>query len=210
MKKLSQLFVTGLITVLPAAATLWIFIWLARTSERVLGGAIRLIIPGDLYRPGMGIGFGIIVIFLLGLFMRAWIARELFQWAEGLLYRIPFVKAVYGAFRDLASFVSGPGDAENRESQVVLVPLGQTGMEAVGFVTQSDCADMLPESAAEGRIAVYLPMSYQIGGHTVLLPKTSVRPLAISKERAMRFALTAGMTAASPGRGFKGKGDTIT
>ena len=201
MKKLTKIFFTGLIAILPAAATLWIFIWLARTSESLLGGAMRYILPEGLYRPGIGIAFGIAFIFLLGLFMRAWIVRELFRWAEAVLYKIPFINSIYSAFRDLASFVSGPSGGENRETQVVMLPLGETGMEAIGFVTQSDCAGLLPGSAAEGRIAVYLPMSYQIGGHTVLVPKSLVRPLDISKEQAMRFALTAGMTTA-PQFGF--------
>ena len=43
------------------------------------------------------------------------------------------------------------------------------------------------------RIAVYLPMSYQIGGYTVLVPKAAVEPLNMSLEEAKRFVLTAGI-----------------
>jgi hypothetical protein len=41
--------------------------------------------------------------------------------------------------------------------------------------------------------AVYLPMSYQLGGFMVLLPAESLEPLEISAEDAMRLVLTAGV-----------------
>ena len=41
------------------------------------------------------------------------------------------------------------------------------------------------------RIAVYLPMSYQIGGYTVLIPRSQVKPLDISVEDALQYTLIA-------------------
>ena len=44
---------------------------------------------------------------------------------------------------------------------------------------------------------MYLPMSYQIGGYTVLVPRERVRPLPLGAEEAMRLVLTAGVTSRS-------------
>ena len=41
-------------------------------------------------------------------------------------------------------------------------------------------------------LAVYLPMSYQIGGFTVYAPRAFLRPLDMSVEQAIRFTMTAG------------------
>jgi uncharacterized membrane protein len=38
-------------------------------------------------------------------------------------------------------------------------------------------------------------MSYQIGGFTVIVPRSAVRPVNISTHRAMGFVVTGGMTA---------------
>jgi len=42
-------------------------------------------------------------------------------------------------------------------------------------------------------VLVYLPMSYMIGGYTVLVPRSLVRPVSMSMEDALRFTLTAGV-----------------
>jgi uncharacterized membrane protein len=45
-----------------------------------------------------------------------------------------------------------------------------------------------------GMIMVYMPMSYQVGGYTALVPRASVQPVDMSFEEAMRFTLTAGLS----------------
>lgn len=44
------------------------------------------------------------------------------------------------------------------------------------------------------QVAVYLPLSYQIGGYTLLVPRSAVKPVDMSLEDAMRFTLTAGLS----------------
>jgi uncharacterized membrane protein len=46
-------------------------------------------------------------------------------------------------------------------------------------------------------LLVYIPMSYGIGGFAVLVPRSATRPLDMSMEDAMRFALTAGVTSST-------------
>ena len=78
----------------------------------------------------------------------------------------------------------------------------------VGLVTRSDFSDLPPGIGEEGEIAVYLPMSYQIGGFTVIVPRSAVRKVDISTHRAMGFIVTGGMsTDRGPGRA--GDGETV-
>jgi uncharacterized membrane protein len=71
---------------------------------------------------------------------------------------------------------------------VVSVEVGG-GASLIGFVT--DSAPTLIDPAGGGRIAVYMPMSYQIGGYTLLVPEDKVTPLDLAPEAAMRLVLTA-------------------
>ena len=67
-------------------------------------------------------------------------------------------------------------------------------MKVIGFVTQA-IPDQLPEGFREDdSVLVYLPLSYMIGGYAVLVPRSAIRPLDMSMEKAMRFTLTAGVT----------------
>jgi uncharacterized membrane protein len=193
MKNLTRTFLTGLVTVLPVGASLYLLVWLVVAAESALGAAMRSVLPEGLSWPGMGLSIAVLLIFLVGLVMRTWVAQKLFAWAEALLNRTPVVKSVYGPLRDLFTFLAEP--RETGPQQVVAVQMGGTDMTLVGYVTRSDCSD-LPEGINNaGMIAVYLPMSYQIGGYMVLVPRSAVRPLSLSFEDAMRLTLTAGLSA---------------
>jgi uncharacterized membrane protein len=194
LRSISRTFLTGLITILPVALTLYLLYWLVVSAEAALGGMIRLVLPENLYWPGMGSIAGLVIVFLVGLLMHAYVVRRLFAWGEQILYRLPLIKSVYGAIRDFLNYFSP--DKKNEFEQVVAVSIGDTGMQVIGFVTQAVPEDLPEDFREEGSILVYLPLSYMIGGYAVLMPRSAVRPLDMSMEEAMRFTLTAGVTGA--------------
>jgi uncharacterized membrane protein len=191
MKSFSKIFFTGLAALLPALLTAYILIWLGSKAESLFGGAIKLILPDRYYAPGMGLLVGAALIFLVGLMLRAWIVRYVFLRTERLLNRIPLVKAIYSSIRDLMGFFAGGKD--QGFSQVVLVRVGDTDIRLLGFVTREDFSDLPAGMAPPGSVAVYMPMSYQIGGYTAILPRSAVEPVDMSMQEAMRFAITGGM-----------------
>ena len=195
MKSLSKIFLAGMAATVPIAITIYILYWLGTSAERFFGGMLKFIMPASVYRPGMGVVIGIGIIFLVGLFMRAWIVRKVFSWAEGLLGRVPIVKTVYGSARDLIGFVTNSKDREF--NQVVTITWPNTQIRLLGFVTRDDLHHIAAGLAPEGSISVYLPMSYQIGGYTVFVPRNAVEPVDMSMNDAMRFAITAGMSTSS-------------
>jgi uncharacterized membrane protein len=192
LKHLTATFLRGLVTVLPVVLTLYILYWFAVTAERVMGGPLRWALPDWLYRPGLGIVMGVVLVFIVGLVMELYVARRLVTMGEQLLLRIPVVKTVYGAIKDFAGFIS-KSSKEKSMSQVVRVRI-DAGMYVLGFVTRDDFAGLPPELGGPGMVAVYLPMSYQIGGYTVILPRERIEPIPMSSEEALRFAVTAGMS----------------
>jgi uncharacterized membrane protein len=109
---------------------------------------------------------------------------------------MPVVKSIYRSIRDFFNYFS-PETREEFE-QVVSVSIGDTGMEVIGFVTQALPENMPQDFRGEQSILVYIPLSYMIGGYTVLMPRQAVRPLNMNMEEAMRFTLTAGITGVEP------------
>ena len=192
LRSISKTFLTGLVTILPVVLTLYFLYWLVVSAESVLGRVIRLVLPENLYWPGMGSIAGLAVVFFVGLLMHAYVVRRLFAWREQILYHLPFIKSVYRAIRDLFDYFSP--DKKKEFKQVVAVSIGDTGMQVIGFVSQAE-PERLPEGfRGEDSILVYLPLSYMIGGYAVLIARSAVRPLDMSMEEAMRFTLTAGVT----------------
>lgn len=192
MRFIGRNILTGLVTILPVALTLYLLYWLTVSAEAMLGDMIRLILPEEMYWPGMGVIAGLVVVFVVGLLMHAYVVQRMFAKGEQLLYRMPLVRSVYPAIRDFFDYFSPTTKREFE--QVVSVTIGDSGMQVIGFVTQT-LPEQLPEGfREENSVLVYLPLSYMIGGYAVLMPRSAIRPLDMTMEEAMRFTLTAGVT----------------
>ena len=76
--------------------------------------------------------------------------------------------------------------------------LGQE-YEVLGFVTREQFDDVPLDPQAEDAVAVYMPMSYQIGGYTLFLPRSALTPVDVSFEQGMRLAITGGVTRSPAG-----------
>ncbi len=207
MKRIGKVMFQGLVALLPAILTAYILFWLVRTAETMLGGLFKALLPEGRYIPGMGIVGGLAIIFLVGLTLNAILVRKLLGISEALMNRIPLVKILYGPLKDFVGFFAAKRDS--RFDQVVTIDLavGGTPVRMLGLVTRSDFSDLPPGIGGEGEIAVYIPMSYQIGGFTIIVPRSSVNKVEISTHRAMGFVLTGGMTADS-GAGQAGNGES--
>ncbi len=192
LRSINKNILTGLITLLPVVVTLYLLYWFVVTTESLLGDVIRTLVREDLYRPGMGVVAGLIVAFVVGLIMHSLIAQRLFSGGERIIYRLPLIKSVYLSIRDLLDYFSS--EKKKEFEQVVAVKFGETGMQAVGLVTQTDTKHMPADFRQKDSLLVYFPMSYGIGGFVVLVPRSATRRLNMSMEDAMRFTLTAGVT----------------
>lgn len=192
-RMLSGIFLQGLAITLPIVLTAALIYWIAATTESFLGALIQQLFPRWRYWPGLGILLAVVLVFLAGVVVKAWIAQQLVARVEALLERIPVVKSIYGSIRDIANFLSNK-DSKTGFKQVVAVRITDQ-IRAIGFVTADDLAG-LPGSSSEAEpvVAVYLPMSYQIGGYTLYMPRSLLQPLDIPAEEAMRLILIAGMS----------------
>ncbi|MGB5445035.1 MAG: DUF502 domain-containing protein [Psychromonas sp.] len=193
---ISRNIIAGLVTMLPVVLTLYLLYWFAVTAESMLGSLMQIVLPQDWYWPGMGLAAGLVVVFFAGLLMNAYLVQRLFATGEQVFYHLPFIKSVYRAMRDFFDYFSPASKKEF--DQVVAVTIGDSNMQVVGFVTQA-IPEKMPESFREDDcILVYFPLSYMIGGYTVLVPRNMVRKLDMKIEEAMRFTLSAGVTGTSP------------
>jgi uncharacterized membrane protein len=194
LRRLGGIFATGLLTLLPIIITVYFTVWVLGILERFFGKQVVMLLPDEWYRTGMGLLVAIVVTFAAGLLMHGILFRRLFGWAEWLLTQIPFVRSVYGALRDFLGLF-----AQHKEPALQVVSLKLWGEQRIlGFVTRNDFDDLPKGIAGKDEIAVYLPMSYQIGGFTVFVPRSAVTEIAMSREDAMKFILTAGLKSAAP------------
>jgi uncharacterized membrane protein len=189
MKRLTNILMKGLAAVLPLGLTLYFVWWLASTAESLMRGVLTVIVPPRHYVPGMGILVGLILLFAVGSVVNAYIVRRAIAVWEEFLGRIPLIKTVYGAFRDVARLL--PSGQGKRDLHSVVWRVGEARL--LGFVTRDDLPELKKQAGGIDLVAVYLPLSYMLGGLTVYLPKAAVEPLDMPVEAAMRLAITGGM-----------------
>jgi uncharacterized membrane protein len=194
MKRFGTILFQGLVAILPAILTIYILFWLVSSAETVLGGMLKLLLPSGWYIPGMGLLAGLVVTFLFGLALNAFLVQRLLDLGERLADHIPLVKTLYGSLKDFIGFFANQRDSQFNQVVTMDLEFGGKPMRMIGFVTRSDFSSLPAGIGEEGEIAVYLPLSYQIGGYTVIVPRSAVKPVNMSTHRAMGFVVTGGMT----------------
>ncbi len=187
MRKQIQIFLTGVMVITPFAVTAYVVWWAGTAMDGLARSGIEAISPGveDWWFPGAGVICLLVGVYIIGLLARLWGFRWILGTMERIFSRLPGIKTVYESVRDVLKLFGG--DA-NRMGQVVRYRLPGTEIDLLGIRTSTS-----PRAAGgEGKVAVYLPMSYMIGGPTVYVDSESVEPIDMSVEEAMRIAATAG------------------
>lgn len=191
MRRLRNTFLKGLVAVLPVALTIYAVYWLGRTAESILSGPLRALLPPDRYWPGLGLLMGFLLVLLAGVLVDAYVVRYLLRMGESVLARIPIVKTIFGALKDITRFLPAGGKARDLK-RVVVWHAGPA--QIIGFVTEEQVSPRLFGQKAAELVAVYFPMSYQIGGYTLYLHKDELHETDLSVEEAMRLVLIGGVT----------------
>jgi uncharacterized membrane protein len=192
-RKFRSALVRGLVVVLPIGFTIWLLWWIGSSTEALLRRLILLVVPAEHYLPGMGIVAALLLLLAAGTLFNALLVQSALASWERFLDRIPVVKTIYGATRDFVKLL--PTGKRRDLRHVVLARFGEA--QLIGFVTQDDASELGIVDAKDGLVAVYFPMSYQIGGYTALLPRSRIERLDLPVEAAMRMVLTGGISGAA-------------
>ena len=177
MKRLLHYFLNGVILSAPVALTLFVCWRVFRTVD----GWLNLPIPG------VGFLATVALITLVGFLASNFLAQRVLALLEQALNRLPFVRLLYTAIRDvLGAFV---GD-KKRFGQAVLITLDPgAGTKALGFLTQ----ESLDYLGIADHVAVYLPQSYNFAGQMLVLPKDRVTRLAVPTSKVLTFIVSGGV-----------------
>lgn len=190
MRKIWNTVLKGLVAILPLGLTVYVVYWLAVTAEQLFSGLIKVIVPEPYYWPGLGLLTGLVVLYFVGLAVNAYVVSRALRMSDAFFARIPVVKTIYLAIRDFTRFFPSSGQGSDLR-RVVLIQFGPG--KVIGFVTAESDEMLRRERQDVDTVAVYLPMSYMVGGYTLFVPRDLVEPTALSVEEGMRIALMGGV-----------------
>ncbi len=177
-KRLLNYFFRGLLLVAPITIIIYIIYKLFVFLDDL--------IPTDI--PGLGIIILLAAITSLGFLGSVFITQPIKNAANRLLARIPLLKTIYSAINDLLSAFVGQKKSLSRP---VLVKLNrESDVEKLGFVTNTDLRQL---SITSGKIAVYLPHSYNFSGNLFVVPAENITPLSANTADVMKFIVSGGV-----------------
>lgn len=184
MSKLNQIFIKGLILVLPITLTFYLMYWVSVKIEGLFSPMIIWAAGEGFYVQGAGIFLTIIFIFLIGLLAHGYFTGRIFRWFTSKMEQFPLIKVIYNPLKDLMALLPGR-EAGASHQKVVLVEVA--GVKVMGMVTREG----LEELSAPGLISVYVPFSYMLGGMTVIVPMEKVQKVDMPVDQALKLSVTA-------------------
>lgn len=181
LKKLPGYFVRGLFYTVPLGITIYVVI----ASFTFLDHLIPIT------TPGVGLLIMIVLITFIGYLGSAVLASSigtLIRRGEKIVLRIPGVKMIYTALKDLTSALTG---STKTFDHGVLVTLDkENDIQKIGFVTRNDLSQL---GIGPDKVSVYFPYSYGIMGDLRIVPKSAVRILPGKASDLMKFIVSGGV-----------------
>ncbi len=198
--RLRNYFLTGVIIVGPVAVTILLIKWFIEFADEHVKPLIPSVYLPETYLPfaipGIGVLFGVVGLTMIGFFAANLLGRSLISFGEMLLDRMPIVRNVYRALKQIfesAVSITGPSKAFQK---VGLVEFPSKGLWSIVFVT-GDVASEIVAAQPGGEtdlITVFMPTGIvPPTGFICYLPRRDVLLLKMSVEDAAKIIISGGM-----------------
>ncbi len=193
--RLRAYFFAGILITGPIALTVyivWIFI-------RFIDDAVAEILTPEynpatylpFHIPGIGLVIGVVGLTLTGALTAGVMGRIFVRLSDRVLARMPVVRGVYGALKQIFETVLAKQSDTFRE--VVLVEFPRSGAWTIAFVT-GRLEGELKTHAGEDPISVYVPTApIPSAGFLIFVPRRDVIPLAMSVEEGIKMVVSLGI-----------------
>ena len=195
MIKIRSWFITGILVLTPIILTVYV----AWTFITFVDNLVVPIVPID-YRPSNYLpfsipGLGLIIVFifttLVGSLATGLFGRTLIRIWEYILNRMPVVRSVYSAIKQILETVMAAQSDAFR--QAVLVQYPRKGIWAIGFVTGSTKGEV-GKNVSEKMINVFMPTTPNpTSGFLLFFPEKDLIYLKMSVEDALKLVVSGGM-----------------
>ena len=210
----------GIATILPTLITIWLLLWLWNFLWDSIGKnvieficwawfaignrypawfqtwhAIRFyyLSEDDFTTRLLGVLLSIILVYFLGVFVGNLLGRTAWRVAERALLRIPLVRAIYPAVKQVTDFVLADRQEHFHANHVVAVQPHSSGIWSIGLVTGGGLSP-ISEHMGEEMVTVFVPSSpTAFSGYVLVVPRSGLVELPMTVEEAMRLLVSGGV-----------------
>jgi uncharacterized membrane protein len=193
MSFLRRYLVAGLLVWLPLGATYLVINLLVGWMDNSLLLLPEAYRPDNLFGfhiPGLGVLLSLLILLLTGLVAANLLGSKIVSMWERLLARIPLVRSVYSAVKQMVETMFA--DKGKSFRKVILVEFPRRGLWTLAFLT-SDEGGAVQRATGRDVVNVYVPTTPNpTGGYFVLVPKEDIRELDMSVDDGLKMLLSMG------------------
>ena len=199
LSRVRNYFLTGLIVTAPVGITITLALWVVNWID---GKIVPLIPQGynpqlllqnyvGIHIPGIGLVVVLIGLTLIGFVAAGLVGRVMVRTGETLLNRMPIIRSVYGALKQIFETVLRSSSRSFRE--VALIEYPRRGIWAIGFITTKTTGEV-QNDISEDVVNVFLPTTPNpTSGFLLFVPRKDLVVLNMSVEEAIKMIVSAGI-----------------
>ncbi len=194
MGTLKKYLIAGILVWLPLGVTVLVVKLFVDMMDKTL-----LLIPVE-YRPeqllgfalpGLGVILSILIILLTGMIAANLLGGKLVAFWEMLLSRIPLVRSVYSAVKQLTETLFSSSGQSFRK--VLMIEYPRKGLWTLAFQTGTDIGEA-QKKTGEDVVSVYMPTTPNpTSGFFLMIPKKDVIELDMSVDEGLRMIISMGV-----------------
>jgi uncharacterized membrane protein len=195
--RLRGYFLAGVLVTAPLGITLYLayaFIgWLDAVTHPLVKQLVEFLPEryADFYVPGLGIVLAVVALILIGMLAANFFGRMVISFSERALAKMPVVRTVYAAIKQILETVFAKQSKAFRE--VVLVEYPRPGLWAIAFKT-NDTKGEIDEAIPGSLVNVFLPTTPNpTSGFLLFVPEKDVLTLDMTVEEAIKFVVSGGI-----------------
>lgn len=185
---LKRHFISGVLVVVPIILTYIVLKFLFESIDGILQPVIYRVFGYSVF--GLGIFTTLLIIILAGIFTRNIIGARLYRIGDRVLERVPIIRPVYSAAKQLLEAISLPSMKAFKE--VVLVEYPRRGTYALSFISNRFEIDV--GGQLKKYVSVFVPSTpTPVSGMVIMVPADEVIPVDMTIEEGVKFLVSGGV-----------------
>jgi uncharacterized membrane protein len=174
------------------------YIWSWLSDEKMVQDApieyIRYYWSGEKVQTHVvGVLLAVLAVYVVGLIAGNLIGRTFWKLGEELVLKIPIIRAIYPAVKQITDFVLADHKEQFSANRVVAVQPHSGGIWSIGLVTGTGLRS-LTDRIGEEMLTVFIPSSpTAFSGYVLIVPRSSVVELPMTVEEVMRLLVSGGV-----------------
>ena len=195
MGRLRGYFLAGIVVTAPIAITVYLtyvfFTFIDGWVARIVPEEVYYVIYGGKSLPGLGVLVALLSFVIIGWFATNFLGRFFIRLSESIVDRMPVVRNLYGAIKQIFETVMASKSQAFRE--VVMLQYPRKGVYSIGFVTGTTEGEVQRATKAE-TINVFVPTTPNpTSGYLLFVPKKELIYLDMTVEEGVKLVVSAGI-----------------